>query len=118
MNPDWFVLMQEWTRQGHGARGVTLAFLVGALALRDNNFQPTTDNARVILSEMIANPVEGYSIDIGWCATLGAPVLSAISSPRLLRRKLVFLGRVKKNCALFSERTFNAIGTYRTRKAY
>jgi hypothetical protein len=35
MKPDWFVLVQEWTRQGYSDRGITLAFLVGALALRD-----------------------------------------------------------------------------------
>lgn len=104
MKPDWFVLMQEWTRQGYGDRGVTLPFLVGAVGLRNRNLQPSRENAREILSEMIANPVEDYSTDIGWCSTLGAPVLSAISSPSPATSKVGFLRPgTDEFCVIFGE---------------
>jgi hypothetical protein len=90
MKPDWFLLMQEWIKQGYGDRGVTLPFLVGALTLRNRSSQPSTENAKAILAEMIANPVEGYSTDIGWCSTLGAPVLAAVPSPSPATSKVGF----------------------------
>jgi hypothetical protein len=102
--PDWFVLMQEWVRQGHGDRGVTLPFLVGAIALKSNNLQPTTENARVILEEMITNPVEGHSTDIGWCAALGAPVLAAVTSPSPSTSSIGFARPLTNElCVIFGE---------------
>jgi hypothetical protein len=104
MKPDWFVLMQEWRRQGYGDRGVTLPFLVGAIALRDRNLQPSPESAREILAKMIANPVEDYSTDIRWCPTLGAPVLSAMSSPSPAKSKVGFLRPGKNDLCVIPQR--------------
>lgn len=77
MEPDWFILMQEWKKQNYGDRGITLPFLVGALAFKENNSQPTAADARSLLEEMITSPVDNYVTEIGWCSSLGAPVLAA-----------------------------------------
>ena len=104
MRPDWFVIMQEWVKHGHGERGVTLPFLVGAIALRNSNSKPMPEDAKALLSEMIANPVDDYSTDIGWCSTLGAPVLAAVHSPSEATSKIGF-ARPGKNelCVIFGD---------------
>lgn len=102
--PDWFLLMQEWVKQGHGDRGVTLPFLVGAIATRNNTLQPTLEDARAILTDMIKNPIEDYSTDIGWCSTLGTPVLAAIASPSPATSKVGFARPLGNDlCVIFGD---------------
>jgi hypothetical protein len=86
--PDWFVLMKEWVAQEHGDRGITLPFLVGALALKEQKFQPSSDDVKAIFNEMVTNPVEGYSTEVGWCSSLRAPVLAATPAPRKFNSKV------------------------------
>ena len=118
MRPDWFVIMQEWVKHGHGDRGVTLPVLVGAIALRNSNSKPTPEDAQALLSEMIANPVDDYCTDIGWCSTLGAPVLAAVLHPRRLPPILVLRDREKMNFPLFSAISCRGTGTSGMLKAY
>jgi len=66
-------------KQGWGRRGVTLPFFVGALAYKNNNPEPTVDDARSLLSRIAADPVSGYVTEIGWCPMLQAPVFAARS---------------------------------------
>ena len=58
-NPDWFVLMREWVLQNHGDRGITLPFLTGALAYRNEPSQPTVAEARTLLNQMISGRIAG-----------------------------------------------------------
>lgn len=88
--PDWFVLMREWVMQNHGDRGVTLPFLVGALAYKENKLQPTMADTRAVLDEMIAKPVDDYVTEIGWCSSLGAPVFTATEGPSRFNSKVGF----------------------------
>lgn len=69
--------MSEWVKQRWGERGVTLPFLVGALAIKNKNLTTTAEDAQSLLREMVADPVSGYLIEIGWCPMLRAPVLAA-----------------------------------------
>ncbi len=80
-NPDWFVLMKEWVAQNHGDRGVTLPFLVGALAYKQNNEASSWKDARSVLTQMIEQPVENHVTEIAWCSSLGTPILTAATAP-------------------------------------
>ena len=74
-SPDWFVLMQAWVIQNHGDRGLTLPFLVGALAYKKGKTQTTMDDAKELLEEMITKPVPNYVTEIAWCSALLCPFL-------------------------------------------
>ena len=72
--PDWFLLMHKWSSSGLGERGVTLAFLVGALAIKNNKLDSTPADARILLKRMTEESVDGFITEVGWCSDLGAPV--------------------------------------------
>ena len=83
--PDWFVLIREWVDKGYGANGLTLPFLVGALARKESNNNPTAEDARALINEMITAPVAGYVTEVSWCSDLGAPVFRATPDDSPLR---------------------------------
>ena len=89
-NPDWFVLMREWVLQNHGDRGVTLPFLIGALAHKRDAPPPSRADAKTLLNQMISNPVDSYVTEIAWCSSLGAPVLTATEAPFRFNSKAGF----------------------------
>lgn len=63
-----------------GAVGVTLPFLVGALATKANNPQPSVQDIRLILQEITVAPVDGYVTEVRWCPDTDAPVLSVAAT--------------------------------------
>jgi hypothetical protein len=73
--PVWFLLIEQWKTKGMGTTGVTLPFLEGALA-RIQNRSPSTQSIRLLLQEIVANPVAGYATEVRWCVNVDAPVLS------------------------------------------
>jgi hypothetical protein len=113
--PDWFVLMHEWVTQNHGDRGITLPFLVGALAYKENS-TPTESYVRGVLNEMIANPVDDYVTEIGWCASLGSPVLAATQGPSRFSQRSAFGIHRRTGYASCLAKTCNCVGTVRTRR--
>ena len=71
--PDWFLIIKKWREKGLGKYGVTLPFLYGAIKMKNG-----TADLKSIIQEMISAPVEGYIIEISWCAdAVKAPVLRA-----------------------------------------
>lgn len=77
--PAWFVLVESWPRRGPGAFGVTVPFLVGALAMR-KNVRPTPAQVEPLLTEMCKSPVHGYVTQVSWCPDIEAPVLSVVAA--------------------------------------
>ncbi|OOG24333.1 hypothetical protein B1C78_08950 [Thioalkalivibrio denitrificans] len=73
--PVWFLLIEQWKVKGMGATGITLPFLVGALA-RIQGMRPSTKTIRDVLQEIVANPFQGYVTEVRWCANVDAPVIS------------------------------------------
>jgi hypothetical protein len=73
--PLWFRLIEQWRIKGMGTTGITLPFLVGAIA----HFQhatPSVRDIRDLLREIVANPFLGYVTEVRWCANVDAPVFS------------------------------------------
>lgn len=59
-----------------GEVGITLPFLVGALATKFGNARPSAQDIRLLLQEIANNPVKGYVTEVRWCQNVEAPVLS------------------------------------------
>lgn len=78
--PDWFRLIRDWRESGMGEVGITLPFLVGALATKANNSHPSIQDIRLILQEIAVAPVDGYVTEIRWCPDTDAPVLSVAAT--------------------------------------
>ncbi len=85
--PDWFILIERWVPERMGELGVTLPFLVGALAFKAGDMQLNSSHVRKLLSEMSANPVHGYVTEVSWCPNIGAPVFNtkATDSPERMK---------------------------------
>lgn len=75
-NPDWFILLERWKPEGMGEWGVTLPFLVGALAYKANQQDVGEQHVRNVLDDIIQHPVVGYVTEIRWCPDIDAPVIS------------------------------------------
>ncbi|MCI0563269.1 MAG: hypothetical protein MN733_32735 [Nitrososphaera sp.] len=73
--PLWFLLIEQWKFKGMGTTGITLPFLVGALA-RVQARKPSVQAMRELLQEMVASPLPGYVTEVRWCANVDAPVFS------------------------------------------
>lgn len=63
-----------------GAVGITLPFLVGALAAKANNPQPSVQDIRLLLQEITGAPVDGYVTEVRWCPDTDAHVLSVAAT--------------------------------------
>ena len=101
-SPDWFVLMRAWVQEGHGERGITLPFLVGAVALNRQNENPTLQDAKRLLDEIICKLVEEFVVEIAWCPSLAAPILTANSAPSPFQPKVGFhFPKGKEMCLVF-----------------
>lgn len=74
--PSWFNIIAQWRVKGMGAYGVTLPFLVGALAYEQKQEKASLNDVHALLTEMIENPVEGYVVVIRWCDDIEEPVIS------------------------------------------
>jgi len=85
--PDWFILIERWVPEGMGEFGVTLPFLVGALALKAGDTRLNSSHVRTLPEKIIASPVHGYVTEVSWCANIAAPVFNtkAIDSPERMR---------------------------------
>ncbi len=71
--PDWFLIVDHWKSEGMGDNGVTLPFIIGALAIKSGRITLTP---RELLAGMIEHPVDGCVVLISWCSFIEAPVLS------------------------------------------
>lgn len=60
---------------GKGAYGVTLPFLIGAVAMHLETM-PDEKLITQIFTEMKNNPVEGYYCEVRWCGNIKEPVVS------------------------------------------
>ncbi len=74
--PDWFILIEQWVPKGMGTTGVTLPFLVGALAYKAGQTDLGARHVRDVLDDIIQHPVEGYVTEVCWCHDISAPVLN------------------------------------------
>jgi hypothetical protein len=74
--PDWFILMEQWKPQRMGENGVTLPFLVGAIAYKGGKKCTGVPEIQSILDAISYHPMEGYFTFIFWCPIIGAPVLT------------------------------------------
>jgi hypothetical protein len=87
-----------------GFYGVTLAFLVGALAHKGGRTRASVEDIQQLLDDIVNRPVEGYITEISWCLDISAPVLNvrrlddiyrmkgtaSISPPSLRRESIAF----------------------------
>ena len=76
---DWFTLIQEWKAKGMGQTGVTLPFLIGALANKSGRNEWSSQDVHYLIEEIVRHPEKGYVIEVNWCHNIHAPVLSAAS---------------------------------------
>lgn len=76
VKPDWFILIERWVPERMGDLGVTLPFLVGALALKTRDTNLNASHVRRLLDEMVANPVHGYVTEVSWCHAIDAPAFN------------------------------------------
>jgi hypothetical protein len=74
--PDWFILIEQWVPQRMGEHGVTLPFLVGALAHKAGQTDTGVEQVHKILDDIVRHPVEGYVTEVSWCSNISAPVLN------------------------------------------
>jgi hypothetical protein len=74
--PDWFILIDRWVPEGMGEHGVTLPFLVGALAYKAGERNLDSSYIRRLLDEITGNPVDGYVTEVSWCVQITAPILN------------------------------------------
>ena len=74
--PSWFNIISEWRSKGMGEYGVTLPFLVGALAYEKGHDKVSLNDTLTLLTNMIENPVDGYMVVIRWCGNIEEPVIS------------------------------------------
>ena len=77
--PDWFILVEQWVPQRMGEYGVTLPFLVGALAHKAKQTDVGVEQVRKLLDDIVRHPVEGYVTEVNWCHEIAAPVLTTKS---------------------------------------
>jgi len=63
--PDWFKLIKAWRDQGH--YGLTLPFIVGAIAFRNGRCVVERGETESLLTQMIEGPVTGFIVQIRWC---------------------------------------------------
>lgn len=73
---DWFILIRDWKAKGMGQVGVTLPFLVGALARKTGQANLSVQDIRSLLREIVERPEQGYVTEVRWCPNVQAPVLS------------------------------------------
>lgn len=73
--PLWFLLIEQWKLKGMGERGITLPFLVGALA-NIHARKPSIQAVHELLQEMITKPFIGYVTEVRWCGDVNAPIFS------------------------------------------
>lgn len=87
--PSWFIIIEQWRKKRMGEYGVTLPFLVGALAYANGRETASLNDVRILLTEMIENPVDGYMAVIRWCGDIEEPVISmeALDDPYKLAIK-------------------------------
>src|SRR6266480_3790299 len=74
--PNWFILIDQWKPQKMGYHGVTLPFLVGALAHKSGRRRTTLEDIKQLLDDIVNRPVEGYITEVSWCHDIDAPVLN------------------------------------------
>ncbi len=74
--PDWFTLIQQWREKGMGEYGITLPFLVGALARKTGESSLNANHVREALDLIIKSPVDGYVTEVRLCAAIDAPVFT------------------------------------------
>jgi hypothetical protein len=110
--PDWFLLIRDWRASGMGAVGITLPFLVGALATKANNSQPSAQDIRLLLQKITVAPVDGYVTEVRWCPDTDAPVLSvaATASKFALALKSHFSSTTGQTSLGFSEDIHSMFG--------
>lgn len=87
--PDWFLLINAWL--GRGRYGLTLPFLVGAIAYHRHKPHPASNEITALVNEIINNPVRGYIVHIRWCAEYGSAVFAVYEedSPQRVRDRVV-----------------------------
>jgi hypothetical protein len=76
--PDWFILLEQWRPKKMGVHGVTLPFIVGALAYKSGEKNLSARHVRNVLDDIINHPVEDYVTEVSWCPDLSAPVLNTV----------------------------------------
>lgn len=85
--PDWFVLIEQWVPSGMGSEGVTLPYLIGALAHRAEKTTVGENDIRDLLHKMSNEPVEGFVTEVMWCGNINAPVFKVVSTDSKRRIK-------------------------------
>jgi hypothetical protein len=90
--PDWLRLLQAW--RGRGKRGLTLPFLVGAVALRAGRSQASRADAKTLLRDIGSAILPGWAVEVGWCDDLKFPIFAVVPSTN---SGLVFGRDLKQN---------------------
>ncbi|WP_300357521.1 hypothetical protein [uncultured Pseudoalteromonas sp.] len=73
--PFWFHIIKQWKEMGKGEYGVTIPFLVGALASHFGK-EPTKEFVDETFENIKSNPVNGYYCEVRWCGNIDEPVIS------------------------------------------
>lgn len=76
--PDWLTLIEQWVPSGMGSEGVTLPYLVGALAHSAGKSNAGKKDIREVLDSMSSKPVEGFVTEVMWCGNIKAPVFKVV----------------------------------------
>ena len=70
---DWFTLIQEWKAKGMGQTGVTLPFLIGALANKSGRNEWSSQDVHYLIEEIVRHPEKGYVIEVRAIVIYGPP---------------------------------------------
>ena len=81
--PDWFKLIKAWRDQGH--YGLTLPFIVGAIALRNGSSVVERGEIESLLKQMIEGPVTGFIVHIRWCMDYQSTVFTVYEEDSIYR---------------------------------
>ncbi|MFH1871099.1 MAG: hypothetical protein ABIK82_17395 [Pseudomonadota bacterium] len=90
--PDWFVLIEQWKPRQMGETGITLPFLVGALAYKRGSPSVSEQEVRALLDEIVCRPVSGFVAEVRWCNNIDAPVFTVSPVGHALPFKSSFSG--------------------------
>lgn len=83
----WQILLREWIERGMGNTGITLPFLVGALAIKRGKHFASEVEVRELIHTIVSHPVQGHFVGIRRCQNIQAPVLSLLSLKDPMIRK-------------------------------
>lgn len=82
--PLWFQLIERWVPERMGTTGITLPFLVGALAQKRGRATASLEELGDCVDEIVRAPVPGFTVEIRQCHNVNFVVLSVSKTDQAL----------------------------------